>query len=119
MSFKTLEQVRFDLVLEKYAEEGRDPQLFSYHGYSIFPVYSVATGGLYAFACVFLISRGEGERAPAYEGTFPTEHHATVELGSGWRVIAMQVRHGATALELEEILANGEKILRAYKSPVS
>jgi hypothetical protein len=104
-----------DVILKCYAEEGRAVQLFALHGQMMFPHYSSA-GGLYANSCIFLISRGEGKRAPAYEGVFPTADGESCDIGRGWKVMCLHVTLGMTGQELEAKLRAAEDTLLGRKN---
>jgi hypothetical protein len=102
---------RLDCVFDKFGWEGRDPQLFCMGGTWLFPLIGV-TGGIKTDQICFLIGRGEGDRAPRFEGDFPFMNHHIYEIGRGWRVIAVRIPYGTDANGLEKLLQEAEDILR-------
>lgn len=109
-----LEQQQLHDFLEEHAREGRDVQLYSVWGQSVFPVFH-ATGGLMARATVYPILRGEGERAPKFEGPFPIEDGQTLDLGRGWIVMCVVFHYDQTLMGKMTKLERAEDKLRAMK----
>lgn len=103
--------VELSELLEKWSEEGRDVQLFNLHGMSIFPIYD-AVGCLRAYSAVFPIKRGAGDRCPPYEGSFPCEDGAIIELGRGWRVMCVTVNPFMPIAAIETKLEAAAKRLK-------
>jgi len=85
-----LDQARFHTFLADHAAEGRDPQLYSVHGQTLFAKYAMS-GSLCTSAYVFSIRRGKGERAPKYEGSFPANDLEVFDIGAGWKAMAIEL----------------------------
>ena len=93
--------------LERYALEGRDPQLYGIEGQYVFGMFN-AKGDMMSDVAAFLIRRGRGERAPKYSGPFPTEDGKIVELGEGWKVIRVTWNIGHTIYDVIALLDSAE-----------
>jgi hypothetical protein len=101
--------------LEEHAREGRDVQLYAINGQTVFPQFSLSSA-LRTDIAVFPILRGIGERAPKFEGSFPTKDGETVDIGNGWIVMCVLFRYDDTAAEWIKKLESGEEELRKMKS---
>jgi len=78
-------------------------------------VWNAVTGGLMTDITVYPILRGEGEKAPPFEGSFPTEDGQSRDLGKGWLVMCVRFTYESTAHEKIAKLAIAEDKLRAMK----
>ena len=114
---RNFDRTWFNNLLEEFAEEGRDVQLFGMFGQTIFPMYSV-DGSLSSSAAVFPILRGSGDHAPKFEGSFPTEDGATRDLGNGWIVMCVHFPMRLTPHENIEKLQVAEEKLRRMRNQV-
>jgi hypothetical protein len=106
----SFERTKLVMIAEEFSREGRDPQLYCPFGQWLFPVIN-PSGAMMAKQMCFLISRGEGDRAPAFTGEFPTKHLEFVFLGRGWYVVALEVPYNVEAAEFRKILEQGEDTL--------
>lgn len=116
MTMTHFERTQFADFLEHHAREGREVQLYEVHGQTLFPMLDPATGGLRACAAVFPILRGEGASAPKFEGAFPTEDGATLDLGRGWIVMCVVFGYEQTLMGKITKYERAEDKLRAMKS---
>jgi len=103
----------FQVHLEEMAEEGRDVQLYSVNGQTLFPLWS-SSGGLLTDAAVFPILRGSGDRCPAFTGQFPMEDGETLELGNGWVATCVRLGYHLTAHEKIAKIQAAETKLRQH-----
>lgn len=116
MGMAHFDNAQFSEFLEQHSQEGRDVQLYNVHGQTLFPVFNAVTGGLMAIAAVYPILRGEGDRCPKFEGSFPTEDGATRDLGNGWIAMCVLFSYDQTLMGKMTKLERAEDKLRALKS---
>jgi len=105
------ERTKLVMIADEFGREGRDPQLYCPFGQWLFPVID-SRGAFSTMHACFLISRGTGDRAPAFTGSFPTKHLEIVPLGDGWNVILIDVPYNVEAVEFRKLLEEGEAILK-------
>lgn len=106
-----------DAIPERFRLEGAPIQVFEVAGQMIFPCYAPHGGGIYSAAAIYPILRGRGESAPKFDGAFPTEDGATLDLGEGWILMCVRVPFGSSPADVRGKLEAGEKKLRAMKAP--
>lgn len=111
-----LETVQFCDFLAEHSREGRDVQLYEAAGQVTFVMFDPPTGGIRSSVAVFPILRGEGERAPKFEGSFPTEDGEIADLGRGWIVMCVLFHDDQTLMGKMTKLERAEDKLRAMKS---
>lgn len=103
-------------LINEYAREGRDVQLYGVNGQYVFPRYS-ESGSLRSVSSIFPILRGSGARAPKFDGDFPTIDGTTIDLGDGWVVMCIDIAMHDGLQTIRAKLAAGEAKLRAMKVP--
>ncbi len=110
-----IDRAWLSMRLEEHAEEGRDVQLYSVQGQTLFPLWG-ASGALRTDAAVFPILRGAGERAQPFNGSFPTNDGETLDLGNGWIAMCVIFPFHHSPHEWIAKLQTAEEKLRAMKS---
>lgn len=106
-----------DAIPVRFRLEGAQIQVFEIAGQMIFPCYALHGGGIHSAAAIYPILHGNGEKAPTFDGAFPTEDGAMLELGEGWVVMCVRVPFGAVPSDVRGKLEAAEaKLLERYAS---
>ena len=106
---RPIDAYQMEVILNEFDRD--DVDLFGLNGQRLFPLMS-SSGGVRAAMAAFPILRGIGDRAPAFEGSFPTKEGEIVDFGRGWRVTAVLITLGQSHDEIRASFRKALELLR-------